>query len=341
MFSCPISHDDDNRIRLAHGGGGEMTARLIHDIFLPAFGSGNAPLHDSTVILSPGARLAVTTDGFVVHPSEFPGGDIGSLAVHGTLNDLAMSGAHPLYLTTAFILEEGLDRVLLQRIAQSMGSAARRAGVSLVAGDTKVVERGKGDGIYIATTGIGVVEHGQDIGPSSIRPGDSVLVSGDLGRHGATIMNARAGINVESELGSDSASVWPAVSRLLDAKVALHCLRDITRGGLAMTLNELAEDSGTGIVVREKAIPVSTPVRASCDLLGLDPLQAACEGRFIAIVPEQDAARTLDLLREDHPEAALIGTVGERRTAPLLIDGLLGVRRVLAKPLGEQLPRIC
>ena len=252
-----------------------------------------------------------------------------------------MSGARPLHLTAAFILEEGLDNALLRRVAHSMGSAAQRAGITLVAGDTKVVERGKGDGIYIATTGIGVVEHGQDIGPSSIRVGDSVLVSGDLGRHGATIMNARAGIGIESELRSDSANVWPAVSRLLEAEVAIHCLRDITRGGLAMTLNELAEDSGTGIVVREKDIPVSAPVRASCDLLGLDPLQAACEGRFIAIVPEQDAARTLDLLREDHPEASLIGTVGERRTAPLMIDGLLGVRRLLAKPLGEQLPRIC
>lgn len=341
MFSCPIPHDDDTRIRLAHGGGGEMTARLIRDIFLPAFGEGNPPLHDSTVIPSPGARLAVTTDGFVVHPCEFPGGDIGSLAVHGTLNDLAMSGARPLHLTAAFILEEGLDTGLLRHVAQSMGRAAWRAGVTIVAGDTKVVERGKGDGIYIATTGIGVVEHSQDIGPASIRPGDSVLVSGDLGRHGTTIMNTRAGISIESELRSDSANVWPIVSRLLDAQVALHCLRDITRGGLAMTLNELAEDSGTGIVVRETDIPVSAPVRASCDLLGLDPLQSACEGRFIAIVPEQDAMRTLGLLREETPEAALIGTVGKRQTAPLLIDGLLGVRRVLAKPLGEQLPRIC
>ncbi len=341
MFSCPLPQNDDSRIRLAHGGGGEMTAQLIRDVFLPAFGTTGAALHDSTAIPCPGGRLAVTTDGFVVHPAEFPGGDIGSLAVHGAVNDLAMSGARPLYLTAAFILEEGLEIDLLRRVAQSMGDAARQAGVSLIAGDTKVVEHGKGDGIYIATSALGVVEHDMAIGPGAIRPGDAVLVSGDLGRHGITVMNERAGIRLESALQSDSANVWPSVSRLIDAGIEIHCLRDITRGGLAMTLNELAEDSGTGIVIREDSVPVSPLVRHSCELLGLDPLQAACEGRFLAVVPESDASRTLALLREADAEAALIGAVGERQTAPLLIDGLLGVRRVLAKPWGEQLPRIC
>lgn len=341
MLTCPLPHHDDSRIRLAHGGGGELTEQLIRNLFLPALGAPGALPHDSTVLPQPGSRIALTTDAFVVHPAEFPGGDIGSLAVHGTVNDLAMSGARPLAMTAAFILEEGLERALLQRLARSMGEAARRAGIALVAGDTKVVERGKGDGLYIAATGLGLVEHDLAIGPASIRPGDSVLVSGDLGRHGATIMNARAGIGLTGMLESDSADVWPTVDRLLRAGIALHCLRDVTRGGLAMTLNELAEDSETAIVLDEESIPIPEPVQSSCALLGLDPLQAACEGRFIAIVPEADAARTLELLRQERPEAALIGTVGERETAPLLIDGLFGVRRVLPKPLGEQLPRIC
>lgn len=341
MFSCPLPIHDDSCIRLAHGGGGELTERLIRTLFLPALGESGEPPHDSTVLPQPGSRIALTTDAFVVHPAEFPGGDIGSLAVHGTVNDLAMSGARPLAMTAAFILEEGLEREVLERLARSMGNAARQAGVTLVAGDTKVVERGKGDGLYIAATGLGLVEHGQNIGPASIRPGDAVLLSGDVGRHGATIMNARAGIGLGGELESDSANVWPTVERLLEAGIELHCLRDVTRGGLAMTLNELAEDSNTGIVLAEESIPLSAPVQSACALLGLDPLQAACEGRFIAIVPEENAARTLELLRKDRTEAARIGTVGERETAPLLIDGLFGVRRVLPKPLGEQLPRIC
>lgn len=341
MFSCPLPHHDHSRIRLAHGGGGELTEQLIRNLFLPALGGDGAIPHDSTVIPWPGGRIAVTTDAFVVHPAEFPGGDIGSLAVHGTVNDLAMSGARPLVMTAAFILEEGLECALLERLARSMGEAARRAGITLAAGDTKVVERGKGDGLYIAATGLGIAEHDLDIDPASIRPGDAVLVSGDVGRHGATIMNARAGIGLSSTLESDSASVWPTVARLLEAGIPLHCLRDITRGGLAMTLNELAEDSGTSIVLREADIPVPEAVRSSCALLGLDLLQTACEGRFLAIVPEVDALRTQKVLQEDRSEAACIGTVVSYETAPLLIEGLLGVRRLVSKPLGEQLPRIC
>lgn len=341
MFTCPIPAPDPHRIRLAHGGGGEMTSRLIEDIFLPAFGTENLTQHDSAVVSAPKGKLAITTDSFVVHPIEFSGGDIGSLAIHGTVNDLSMSGARPLYITAGFILEEGLDTAVLSRIAHSMGQAARQAGITIVAGDTKVVEQGKGDGLYINTSGIGIVEHSLAIAPSSIEPGDAVLVSGDIGRHGITIMSARAGIDLQTDLQSDSANLWPSVSTLLQSGIAIHCLRDITRGGLSMTLNELAETSGTTILLDETAIPVCETVRSTCDLLGLDILQTACEGRYLAIVPEKQAEQTLLALQRHNPEAARIGTVIPSGTAPLLIDGLLGVRRILSKPYGEQLPRIC
>lgn len=341
MFTCPIPAPDPHRIRLAHGGGGEMTSRLIEEIFLPAFGTGKQPQHDSAVLAAPKGHIAVTTDSFVVHPLEFAGGDIGSLAVHGTANDLAMSGARPLFLTAGFILEEGLDTAVLSRIACSMGQAAHRAGIAIVAGDTKVVEQGKGDGIYINTSGIGIIEHNHAIAPASIKPGDAVLVSGDIGRHGITIMSTRAGIGLHTDLQSDSANLWPSVDTLLQTGIAIHCLRDITRGGLSMTLNELAETSGTTILIDETAIPVCETVRSTCDLLGLDILQTACEGRYIAIVPEEQATPTLLALQRHNPSAARIGTVLPTGTAHLLIDGLLGVRRILAKPYGEQLPRIC
>ena len=341
MFTCPIPAPDPTRIRLAHGGGGEMTGKLIEEIFLPAFGSNGQPQHDSAILAAPAGSIAVTTDSFVVHPLEFPGGDIGSLAVHGTVNDLAMSGARALYLTAGFILEEGLDTAILSRIARSMGQAARQAGVTIVAGDTKVVEQGKGDGLYINTSGIGVIEHTLAIAPASIRPGDAILVSGDIGRHGITIMSARAGIDLQTDLQSDSANLWPSVENLLQAGISIHCLRDITRGGLSMTLNELAETSGTTILLDETSIPVCAAVQSACDLLGLDILQTACEGRYIAIVPEKQAEQTLLSLQRHNPEAAIIGTVMPSGTAPLLIDGLLGVRRILSKPYGEQLPRIC
>ncbi len=341
MFACPIPAPDPHRIRLAHGGGGELTGRLIEEIFLPAFGTGSHPLHDSSVVSLPQGNIAVTTDSFVIHPLEFSGGDIGSLAVHGTVNDLAMSGARPLYLTAGFILEEGLDTAILSRIARSMGQAARQAGITIIAGDTKVVEKGKGDGIYINTSGIGIIEHSQTIAPTAIREGDTILVSGDIGRHGITIMSARAGIDLQTDLQSDSSNLWPSVETLLQNGIAIHCLRDITRGGLSMTLNELAETSGTTILLDETSIPVCDAVRSACDLLGLDILQTACEGRYIAIVPEKQAQQTLLALQRHNPAAAKIGTVIPLGTAPLLIDGLLGVRRILSKPYGEQLPRIC
>lgn len=285
----------------------------------------------------------MTTDSFVVQPLEFPGGSIGSLAVHGTVNDLAMSGAEPLYLTAGFILEEGLPLEVLARVARDMAAAARAAGVRIVTGDTKVVERGKGDGIYINTAGVGIVRHGLEISPSSVRPGDSVLLSGDLGRHGMTIMSLRAGLSFGDGLESDSAPLHESVAAVIRAGIPVHCLRDVTRGGLTATLSEIAESAGLTVKLNEMSIPVREDVRAACGLLGLDPLQVACEGRYLAVLPREHEEEALNLMRGCGVSAGacVIGRVEELGTAPLLMTGLLGVERVLTMPSGMQLPRIC
>jgi hydrogenase expression/formation protein HypE len=299
--------------------------------------------HDATVLEVAGQRIAFTTDSFVVRPLFFPGGDVGSLAVHGTVNDLAMAGARPLWLSAGFIIEEGLPMETLAKVVASMQEAARRANVTIVTGDTKVVEKGKGDSLFINTAGIGIVEHQQSIHPRSIRAGDAVLVSGDVGRHGMAVMSVREGLEFESPIESDSCSLADIVMALLAEGIEIHCLRDITRGGLTAVLNELAEATRLGIVVEESLIPVSSEVRAACEILGLDALQVACEGRFAALLPEKELTRALEILH-GFPAAAgacRIGSVSNTSDALVVLKNSLGVRRILDLPSGEQLPRIC
>jgi len=329
---------------MAHGGGGKLMHQLIGKMFLPVFGGAahEAP-HDASVFEIGGQRVAFTTDSFVVRPLFFPGGDLGSLAVHGTVNDLAMAGARPLYLSAGFILEEGLPMETLWRLVSSMQQAAQKAGVQIITGDTKVVDKGKGDGMYINTAGVGVVGHGLKIAPSSVRPGDVILVNGDLGRHGMAIMAVREGLSFESAIESDSAPLAESVLALLRAGLEIHCLRDLTRGGLTSVLNEIAEASALRLQVEEKLIPVRQDVRAACEILGLDPLQVACEGRFAIFLPERDAARALEVLRgqPDAAGACRVGEVTEQAGARVLLKSLLGTQRILDMASGEQLPRIC
>jgi hydrogenase expression/formation protein HypE len=333
-------------IRLAHGAGGRMMADLIRDVFASALD--NEILHqlaDSAILQLPTSnlRLAISTDSFVVRPLFFPGGDIGSLAVHGTVNDVAMSGARPLWLTAGFILEEGLEIETLERVVRSMAEAARRAGVAVVAGDTKVVERGHGDGIYINTTGVGVVMDGIEVGPDRAQPGDVVLLSGTVGDHGIAVLSRREGLAFETELVSDSAPLNGLVEALLEAAPHTHCLRDPTRGGLAAVLNELAAASRVGVEIEEAAVPVCPAVVAACEMLGFDPLTVANEGKLIAFVPPEEAEAALAALRVHAlgQEAARIGAITGEHPGMVLARTGIGGRRVLDMPLGELLPRIC
>jgi hydrogenase expression/formation protein HypE len=342
--ACPIPISQYPQVLLAHGGGGRLMHQLIGKMFLTAFGNPLlATQHDSTVVDLTGKKIAFTTDSYVVRPLFFPGGDIGSMAVHGTVNDLAMSGARPVYLSAAFILEEGLPMDTLWKIVCAMRAAAQRCGVQIITGDTKVVDKGKGDGLFINTAGIGVVEHSFAIAPGSVRPGDAVLVSGDLGRHGMAIMAVREGLQFESTIESDSAPVHEAVLDLLKAGIEIHCLRDLTRGGLASALNEIVEASCTRIEVEEKAIPVREDVHAACEMLGLDPLHVACEGRFVALVAAKDTERTLSVMRRNAKCAgsAIIGKVTESAAPLVTLKSAIGANRILDMPSGEQLPRIC
>jgi len=333
-------------IRLAHGAGGRMMAELIRDLFAPPLDNEILRQWADASVVRPGPtgpRLAISTDSFVVRPLFFPGGDIGSLAVHGTVNDIAMSGARPLWLTVAFILEEGLEMACLEQVVRSMARAAGAAGVQVVAGDTKVVEQGHGDGIYINTTGVGVLREGLQIGPGRAQAGDVVLVSGTLGDHGIAVLSKREGLEFETELLSDSASLNGLVDDLLAVAPHTHCLRDPTRGGLAAALNELASASGVGIQIDQAAVPVRPAVAAACEMLGFDPLAVANEGKLIAIVPPGEAEAALAALRA-HPlgrEAARIGEVVQEPAGMVLVWTEIGGRRVLDMPLGELLPRIC
>jgi hydrogenase expression/formation protein HypE len=333
-------------IRLAHGAGGRMMVDLIRDTFAPPLDNEYLrQMADSAVLQSPDSnlKLAISTDSFVVRPLFFPGGDIGSLAVHGTVNDVAMGGARPLWLTAGFILEEGLEMDVLERVVRSMAEAARRAGVLVVAGDTKVVERGHGDGIYINTAGVGVVMAGVEIGPNRAQPGDAVLLSGTVGDHGIAVLSQREGLAFETELVSDSAPLNGLVEALLAAAPHTHCLRDATRGGLAATLNELAGTSQVGIEIEESAVPVRPAVAAACEMLGFDPLTVANEGKLVAFVPAEEAQAALGALRA-HPlgrEAAQIGAITEEHWGMVLAHTSIGGRRVVDMPLGELLPRIC
>lgn len=342
QLSCPLPIDGHETVQLGHGGGGRMTSRLIDEIFLKAFDDPElARRHDGAVLPREEGRLAFTTDSYVVRPLFFPGGDIGCMAVYGTVNDLAMCGARPRYISAGFILEEGLPLADLRRIAESMRHAAARAGVRIVTGDTKVVDRGRGDGVYINTAGIGRLESHLDIGPASVRPGDRILLSGDIGRHGMAIMACREGLQFESTLESDCAPVHAQVLALLEAGLPVHCLRDLTRGGLATALLEIASSSALRIDLEESAIPVDSRVLGACELLGLDPLYVANEGRFVALVTAEAEDAALALLRNFDPQAACIGTVAAAPAGEVVLRSILGAHRILDLLSGEQLPRIC
>lgn len=344
MNACPFPIEDYPTVQMAHGGGGRLMGQLIDKIFLTAFGAPPpGQRHDSALLDAGEGRLAFTTDAFVVRPMIFPGGDLGSLAVHGTVNDLAMAGARPLALSAAFILEEGLPMETLWRIASSMADAAADAGVSIVTGDTKVVDRGKGDGIYITTSGVGRVAHDRSIAPGEVRDGDVVMVSGDLGRHGMAVMAEREGLEFESDITSDSASVAGPALALLEAGLSVHCLRDLTRGGLTATLNEIASATGRRIEIEEKAVPVRDDVAAACAFLGLDPFQVACEGRFAIFLPAAEADRALEILRAHSVSegARVVGEVTGESDGRVVLASTTGARRLLDLPAGEQLPRIC
>jgi hydrogenase expression/formation protein HypE len=325
-------------VLLGHGGGGSLSQRLIDQLLVPAFGPADGVLHDAAVLPAEAGPLAFTTDSYVVRPLFFPGGDIGSLAVFGTVNDLAMVGASAIALSLSLILEEGLPMHLLQQVVASIRLAAQRCGVPVVTGDTKVVERGKGDGIYINTAGIGRVDHGLQIGPKAVRSGDAILVSGDLGRHGVAILAARQELGFRTELRSDLAPLQEPVRALLAADLELHCLRDLTRGGLASALHEISKGAGLGVLVRENAIPIAPEVDAACELLGLDPLAMANEGRFVLFLPAHQADRALAVLQRFQPSAASIGCV---RGEAVLLETSLGLQRRLELGRGESLPRIC
>lgn len=331
-------------VDMTHGSGGRATAQLVSELFIKHFD--NAMLrqgNDQAAFDVSAGRLVMTTDGHVISPIFFPGGDIGCLAVHGTLNDVAMSGARPLYLSAGFILEEGFPFADLERIVVSMAGAARDAGVPIVTGDTKVVEKGKGDGIFITTTGIGVVPEGVNVSGDRARPGDKIIVSGAIGDHGVAILSKRANLEFETEISSDTAALHGLVARMVAEVRDIHCLRDPTRGGLATTLNELAQQSQVGMCVRESAVPVHAGVRAACELLGLDPLYVANEGKLVAICPERDAPRLLAAMRA-HPlgrEAEIIGEVIADSNGFVRMETPFGGSRIVDWLAGEQLPRIC
>ena len=343
--SCPIPISNYPRVLLAHGGGGRLTHQVIEKIFLHAFRNPRLETrHDGAVLASTGRRLAFTTDSYVVHPLFFPGGDIGSLAVHGSVNDLAMCGARPLYLSAGFILEEGLPMETLWRVACSMRTAADASGVEIVTGDTKVVERGKGDGIFINTSGIGSIEHDLTIAPASVREGDAVILSGDVGRHGISVLAVREGLAFETEIESDSAPVVAPVLDLLRAGLEVHCLRDLTRGGLATVLVEIAETAGIHIRIDEDAVPVREDVQGACEILGFDPLYVANEGRFVCFVPASEAERAAGILRSHAVSAGarLIGSVAPGgKPGRVTMRSKIGATRIVDMLSGEQLPRIC
>jgi hydrogenase expression/formation protein HypE len=343
-FTCPKPLGVRDRIVLGHGSGGRLSAELLRDVFLPLFSNPVLDrLDDQAIFPIGGSKVAFTTDSFVVKPLFFPGGDIGSLAVHGTVNDLAMGGARPLFLSAAFILEEGFPVEDLQRIAASMAKAAAAAGVAIVTGDTKVVEKGKGDGLFITTTGIGLVPEHVRMSASQARPGDRVLLSGPIGDHGIAIMASREGLEFETEIVSDSAALHELVAAMLEVSTGIRCLRDPTRGGLSSALNEIAAQSGVRIQIDERVIPVRDQVKGACELLGLDPLYVANEGKLVAIVAPEAADAVLAAMRRHAlgSEAAMIGTVGEKHAGLVTMLTGFGSTRIVDLLTGDQLPRIC
>ncbi len=343
-WACPIPLRNHPNIVMGHGGGGKLSAELVEHLFLPAFQNEILQnLGDSAALAVGGKRLAFSTDSFVVRPLFFPGGNIGDLAINGTVNDIAMSGAQPLYLSAGFILEEGLPLNQLGKIVETMGAAARAAGVSLVTGDTKVVDKGHGDGIFINTSGFGLIPDGVNIAPQNARPGDVVIVSGEIGLHGIAIMSVREGLEFGVEIESDCAPLNGLVAAMLEVTKEIHVLRDPTRGGVASSLNEIARSSNVGIVYQENKLPVPDPVRAACDILGLDPIYVANEGKLLAIVPQAVAEALLARMRQ-HPfgqKATIIGNVTEQHPGMVIARTGIGGKRVVDMQIGEQLPRIC
>ncbi|WP_099025756.1 hydrogenase expression/formation protein HypE [Mycolicibacterium palauense] len=346
---CPLPLRETKRIVLGHGGGGVLSEELIENLFLPAFGNGTAPgaerMRDSALLETPGGQIALTTDSYVVQPLFFPGGNIGDLAVNGTVNDLACSGAQPIGLTAGFILEEGLELEVLGAVAQTMGRAAAQAGVDIVTGDTKVVGRGGADQLFINTAGVGVVPPGVRIGPERARPGDHIIVSGNLGEHGVAIMSVREGIDFGTVVTSDSAPLHRLVAAMLEASdpAAVHALRDPTRGGLVASVVEIARAASVGVELDEATIPVPDTVSSACSFLGLDPLQVANEGKLVAFVDPAHSEAVLAAMRS-RPEGAnatIVGRVVAEHPGMAVGRTAFGTSRVIERELGEQLPRIC
>jgi hydrogenase expression/formation protein HypE len=343
-LACPIPITDYKNVLLAHGGGGRLTQQMIRKMFLPSFQNEFLePLHDGAVVSFNGVKLAFTTDSYVVNPIVFPGGDIGELAVNGTVNDLAMCGARPLYLSAAFIIEEGFPMEDLWRVVLSMQSASQKAGVLLVTGDTKVVDRGKGDKIFINTSGVGMIEPGVEIHPKHARAGDKIILNGPIAVHGIAIMSVREGLEFESRIESDTAALNDLVMTMFDASKAIHVLRDPTRGGLASALNEIAESARVGISISEDRILIGEEVKGACEILGLDPLYVANEGKLVAFVDPEATDRVLAAMRR-HPlgrESAVIGEVVHDHAGTVVMRSRIGGFRVVDMLSGEQLPRIC
>ena len=344
QLSCPAPLPKKDTVVLGHGSGGRLSAELMRSIFLPAFDNPVlARLDDQAIVSVNGTRLAITTDSFVVKPLFFPGGDIGSLAVHGTVNDLAMGGAQPLFLSVAFIIEEGLSIDVLRRVTESLQSAARKVGVQIVTGDTKVVERGCGDELFINTTGIGWVPDGLDLSADRARPGDKVLLSGSIGEHGIAILAQREGLEFESPVQSDSAALHGLVADMLAASREIRCMRDPTRGGVSSTLNEIAAQSRVAIRLEESAIPIREEVVGACEMLGLDPLYVANEGKLIALVAPEAAEAVLGVMRRNPlgKNSQVVGTVLEAPAGIVTMRTALGTSRLVDILAGDQLPRIC
>ncbi len=343
-LECPVPLADYPTVTLAHGGGGKLMHQLLEKMILPAFRNDLLESrHDGAVFPIGNARLAFTTDSYVVRPLFFPGGDIGSLAIHGTVNDLAMCGARPLYLSCGMILEEGLPMETLWAVVQSLRASSEAAGVQLVTGDTKVVDKGKGDGIFLNTAGVGIIEHKLSICPASVREGDAVLLSGDIGRHGIAIMAAREGLQFETTIESDCAPLHGTVHQLIGAGLEVHCLRDLTRGGLGTTLIEIAEASRLQIAIEETKIEVRDDVLGACELLGFDPIYLANEGRMVVFVPEHQSGEALEILRNGPGGefAARIGAVTKSGPGMVTMKSRIGTTRIVDMLTGEQLPRIC
>ncbi len=343
-LSCPVPIMDHETIQLAHGAGGKLSAQLIEKMFLPRFGNQTLDkLEDQAVLSLPAGRVAFTTDSFVVDPIFFPGGDIGDLAVNGTVNDVCMSGAEPLYISVAFILEEGLPMETLHRILLSMETAARKAGVTIVTGDTKVVNRGNCDQLYINTSGIGVVPEGVNISAANLTPGDKVIISGTMADHGMAVMTSREGLSFESRVQSDTAALNYLVKKMLEVTPEIHAMRDPTRGGLATSLNEFAKSSQVGISLTENTVPVRPEVNGACEILGIDPLYVANEGKLVVVVPDCCATEMLAVMQADPlgTEAAIIGKVTAENPGMVTMRTGLGASRIIDIPVGESLPRIC